>query len=126
MSITAGDFNTAVGAQMRAEIAAHNQSVKSAAEAMDIQRRVLIRYLDGERNIPISVVVRLAHVLGMPVHLIVQRAEARGHDQHQSLPPPATPEGAATATGTEPSPSLWHDTAANPGPSRAPRQSDRV
>ena len=77
MDTTPEEFNAAVGAQMRAEIAAHGYSVKGAADAMGIARGVLIRYLDGERNIPISVVARLADMLGMPMTTLVRRAEDR-------------------------------------------------
>jgi len=74
-------FNTAIGAQMRAEIAAHGYTVKGAAEAMGISRGVLIRYLDGERNIPISVAARLADLFGLPLSTLVQRAEDRASTQ---------------------------------------------
>ena len=77
MGTSPEDFNRAVGAQMRAEIAAHGYSVKGVAEAMGIARGVLIRYLDGERNIPISVVARLTDVLGVSMSTLVRRAEDR-------------------------------------------------
>lgn len=77
METTPEQFNSAVGAQMRAEIAAHGYTVKGMAEAMGIARGVLIRYLDGERNIPISVAARLADALNMPMSTLVRRAEDR-------------------------------------------------
>lgn len=77
MDTSPEDFNIAVGAQMRAEIAAHGYSVKGAAESMGMARGVLIRYLDGERNIPISVAARLADLLDMPMPTLVERAEDR-------------------------------------------------
>ncbi|MGC0144423.1 helix-turn-helix domain-containing protein [Pseudactinotalea sp. Z1732] len=77
METTSERFNAAVGAQMRAEIAAHGYNVKSAAEAMGIARGVLIRYLEGQRNIPISVAARLADLLEMPLSTLIQRAEDR-------------------------------------------------
>jgi len=70
-------YTLAVAAQLRAEIAAAGLSVVAASKRSGIPRGTLVRYLDGTREIPVSVMYRIAHALGLDVSTVAGRADDR-------------------------------------------------
>lgn len=70
-------YTLAVAAQLRAEIAAAGLSVVGAAKKSGVPRGTLVRYLDGTREIPVSVMYRLALALGVDVPTLIERADDR-------------------------------------------------
>jgi len=77
MATTPEAFSRAVGASMRAEIAAAGLNVAGVAKQMGISRPVLTNYIAGVRSAPISVIQRLAEVLEIQPDTIVRRAQER-------------------------------------------------
>lgn len=70
-------FSLALAAQVRAEIAARDESVASVARITGINRETLDRWVKGERAFNIPNTYRVAIALGMDPHLLVLRAEER-------------------------------------------------
>jgi len=77
MDSTVDAYNAAVGAQMKAEIYGAGLNIKTASGKTGINYRTLIRYIDGERNIPIPVVFQIADATGLDARTIVGRAQER-------------------------------------------------
>jgi len=79
----ADDFVRALGAQVRAEIAAAGTSARAVAETAGMQPVVLSRYLKGQRDMPISTFVRILNAieniagLKLDPRVVVARAEDR-------------------------------------------------
>jgi hypothetical protein len=71
------EVKPAVGAQMKAEIFGAGLNIKTASNKTGINYRTLIRYIDGERNIPVPVVYQIADAVGLDARTIVERAEER-------------------------------------------------
>ena len=83
MTVDPDAFAKALGAQMRAEIAAAGLSARAVAHRAGMQPVVLGRYLNGERDMPVSVLARvlnaieaLAGVRALP-NVVLRRAEER-------------------------------------------------
>lgn len=70
-------FTLAVAAQLRAEISAAGLSVAEAARRSNVPRGSLVRYLDGTRELPVSVMYQMADTLGISVPVFVTRADER-------------------------------------------------
>jgi transcriptional regulator with XRE-family HTH domain len=77
MVSTPKQFSATVGAEIRAEAAAQGTRIKDLAARMGINRVVLIRYLDGTRDFPLTVLYRAAEALGVSPRVIIQRASER-------------------------------------------------
>ncbi|MCD7100475.1 helix-turn-helix domain-containing protein [Pseudoclavibacter sp. 13-3] len=90
MDTAAERFNRAVGAQIRAEIAAHGDTVKGVSEKTGISRSSLVKYLDGERHIPVSSVYRISSLWALPPEVIVERASERYFLDESQRRSPAT------------------------------------
>ncbi|MGP5376326.1 helix-turn-helix domain-containing protein [Brachybacterium alimentarium] len=71
------DYLTAVGQQLRAEIAAAGTSAKKISEKISMDRTTLHRYLHGQRDIPLSALVRIAGGIGVDPAVVLDRAEER-------------------------------------------------
>lgn len=69
-------MNDAVAATLRAEMAARRMQRKELAEGSGIPVRTLSRYLDGEREISINTLARVAPVLGLTAGEIWSKATA--------------------------------------------------
>lgn len=85
MDTAAARFNRAVGSQIKAEIAAHGETVKGVAERSGISRSSLIKYLDGDRHIPVSSVYRIGQLWGLAPEIIVERATERFNSDEQRM-----------------------------------------
>lgn len=70
-------FNTAVGRQLRAEIAAARSSIAAMAREIGIARSALDNYVTGKRAIPVPVVYLVCAVIDIEPHVIFSRAEER-------------------------------------------------
>lgn len=70
-------FGQAIAAQVRAEIAAADESVASVARKTGINRETLDRWVKGERALSVPTLYRIADAIGVPPHTIVRRAEER-------------------------------------------------
>lgn len=92
----AESYNAIVGAQLRAEIAAAGMSVAEAARRSGIPRQTLIRYLDGQREIPVPILYRIGALVDVTPGSIIERAGDRysktyglGHVLHERQLPNA-------------------------------------
>lgn len=72
-------FGQVVAAQVRAEIAAADESVASVARLTGINRETLDRWVKGERALSVPTLFRIADALKLDAHTIVKRAEERFH-----------------------------------------------
>lgn len=70
-------FGQTVAAQVRAEIAAADESVASIARTTGINRETLDRWVKGERALSVPTLYRIAVALGVDPHTIIRRAEER-------------------------------------------------
>jgi transcriptional regulator with XRE-family HTH domain len=70
-------FGQVVAAQVRAEIAAAEESVASIARKTGINRETLDRWVKGERALSVPTLYRIAAALNIAPHTIVLRAEER-------------------------------------------------
>ena len=74
-----GTMNDAVAATLRGELAARRVQRKDLAEAAGIPGRTLARYLDGEREISINTLAKIARALDLtPAEVWVRAAERLG------------------------------------------------
>ena len=73
----ANRFTVALGAQIRAEAAYRRVSVAQLARDVDIDRSTLIRYLDGKREMPISLLYDIGRDLGVSPQVIMNRTIER-------------------------------------------------
>lgn len=71
------DYLSAVGQQLRAEIAASGTSAKKISEKISMDRTTLHRYLHGQRDIPLSALIRIAGGIGIDPATVLDRAEER-------------------------------------------------
>jgi transcriptional regulator with XRE-family HTH domain len=78
------EASAALGAQVRAEAAARGVTIKALAAAIGKDRSQLIRYLDGERDFPVSVVYAVADALDMSVSLLISRGVDRLEERQRS------------------------------------------
>lgn len=70
-------FAQAVSAQVRAEIAARDESVLGLSRKTGIPRGSLLRWVSGERALTVPNLYKIATALRMDPHLLVMRAEER-------------------------------------------------
>jgi len=71
------DFKLQLGAELKAEIARAGLRHKVCAEAIDVHPVSFSRYLNGTRDMPISVLFSLCSYLGVDVAQVVENAERR-------------------------------------------------
>ena len=67
----------AIADQMRAEIAACGKTITSVARETGIHYQSLYRYMHGTRDIPASIIVKVAGSVGVEPSLIMSRAYER-------------------------------------------------
>lgn len=67
----------ALGAEIRAEAAAQKIPLSRLAETTGVGRVSLYRYLDGTREMPVSVLLRSADTLHVSVGVLIDKAEQR-------------------------------------------------
>ncbi|WP_314423304.1 helix-turn-helix transcriptional regulator [uncultured Microbacterium sp.] len=77
MTTPAEDYNSAVGRQLKGEIAAAGSSIARMARDIDVSRSALDNYTTGKRDIPIPVLYRVCAVIGVAPHVILERAQER-------------------------------------------------
>lgn len=70
-------FIEAVLQQLRAEMAARDISGAKAAEQAGVAYSVLVRYLRGERALPLVTLYRILEILDVPVTTFMARVEER-------------------------------------------------
>jgi transcriptional regulator with XRE-family HTH domain len=68
-------FNLAVAAELRAERARTKQTVASVVDATGLSKASVLRYLDGERDIPTTAFVAICRALGVSPTVLFERAE---------------------------------------------------
>lgn len=73
----AEDYNSAVGRQLKAEIAAAGSSIARMARDIDVSRSALDNYTTGKRDIPVPVLYLVSDVVGVPPPVILDRAAER-------------------------------------------------
>lgn len=81
VSIQAAQTTAAVLAQLSAEITAHGYTVKSLALAMGQDYNTYRRWVIGEREIPLTVLMQSLQTIGVAPDVFMQRAadrQARG------------------------------------------------
>ena len=71
------DFLQAVSQQIRAETSAAGLSAAKVARSIGMDRTTLHRYYNGERDIPLSALFRIAEGIGIDPAIILDRAEQR-------------------------------------------------
>jgi len=67
----------ALADQVRAEIAAAGMSGRALSQGIGIANPTLSRYLNGSRDMPVSVLVRIGQYVGVPPAVIFERAYER-------------------------------------------------
>jgi len=70
-------IQSALVAQVKAEMGAQDMKQKDMAAKVGMQTSTLSRYLSGERDIPMPVVFSFASALDLSIIELVQRAERR-------------------------------------------------
>lgn len=70
-------LETALSAEIRAEMAAQDVSQGALAERVSISREALSRYLRGTRALPVDVYLRLSLELGLGPDELMIRAQKR-------------------------------------------------
>ena len=70
-------FGQTIAAQVRAEIAAADETVASIARKSGINRETLDSWVKGERPLSMPTLFRIADTLGVDASTIVRRAEER-------------------------------------------------
>jgi transcriptional regulator with XRE-family HTH domain len=70
-------YQDAVLAQLNAEIAAHDHTIRSLAVAMDIDYNTLRRYMLGERSIPMTTLWAVLGTLEVEEGTFMARAKER-------------------------------------------------
>lgn len=70
-------LETALSAEIRAEMAAQDVSQGALAERVSISREALSRYLRGTRALPVDVYLRLSLELGLGPDELMTRAQKR-------------------------------------------------
>lgn len=73
----------ALVAEIRAEAAAQQLTTTTLAERAGISRPSAYRYLAGERDLPVSVLLDFARVLGVPASDLLDRAQQRARRDPQ-------------------------------------------
>lgn len=73
----AARFTTAVRAEIKAEASAQDMPYKLLAEASGVSYQSLLRYLSGERDMPMSALATLCNALSTSPAVIFARAESR-------------------------------------------------
>ena len=81
------DATEAVAAELRAERAAARLTVEELADLSGVHRGTLLRYLNAKRDIPVSTLVQIAEGLGVPAHLILERASERMSEKRSNVTP---------------------------------------
>lgn len=79
MKTPAEQYNSAVGRQLRAEIAASRSSIAAMARTIGIARSALDNYVTGKRAIPVPVVYSVCAAVDLEPHVLLARAEERLH-----------------------------------------------
>lgn len=74
-------FTDAVIAQLNAEIGASEYSARSLAKKMGISYGVFLRYLTGERDIPLQVMFNAITALALDADQFIKRAQARAEQR---------------------------------------------
>lgn len=69
----------ALGQEIRAEAAALDITLKALAEAVHIDRTSLYKYLDGQRAMPLPVLMDIASVLRLHPAELLDRGEQRAN-----------------------------------------------
>lgn len=77
MDYTPEQYTSAVAAQLRAERGASKMTIHELAEKSGVMEQSLQRYLNEKRDIPIPVLYQICSGLGVSVHEVIRRAEAR-------------------------------------------------
>lgn len=80
MDNRASEFASALAAQLRAERAARQMTMKDVAVASGLADSTVHRYLNGKRDIPVSHLFSMASVLQVDVECLVSRTMERLQD----------------------------------------------
>ena len=76
-------FLHALGSEIRAEAAARRIPLRTLAERAGIARSALYHYLDGQRDLPLSVLLRISDLIDMQPDVLMRRAEERARRDAQ-------------------------------------------
>lgn len=77
MGVYSENLPTAMAEQLRSEKGAAELTYQEIADALDIHQQSVIRYFKGTRDIPMSVVIRLAELFGLTPAELMERATER-------------------------------------------------
>ena len=70
-------LEAALMTEIRIELVTKDMNQQDLADALEMTKTTLNRYIKGHRSMPLSVLSRVARVLGTSAHELMERAEAR-------------------------------------------------
>ncbi|MFS0715521.1 helix-turn-helix transcriptional regulator [Arthrobacter sp. 1P04PC] len=70
-------LEAAIATQIKVELVERSMDQKDLAEAIEIERATLNRYMTGKRSIPMPTFFRIAETFGLSPRQLMERAEAR-------------------------------------------------
>lgn len=76
-------LEAALSTQIKVELVERGMNQKDLAEAVDIGRPALNRYMNGHQSMPMPTFFKVAEVLGLSPRVLMQRAEARVQPESQ-------------------------------------------
>lgn len=76
-------FVRALGAEVRTAATVAQVKIGDLAEAVDVSRMSLTRYLNGEREMTVPTLCRIADELGVSVATLIERATRRAEEDAQ-------------------------------------------
>lgn len=74
----------AISKQIAVELVERDMDQKALAEAVGVERATMNRYMKGHRSMPMPVFFKVAEALGVTPQVLMQRAEARIHQEAQT------------------------------------------
>ena len=70
-------LEAALMTEIRIELVTKDMNQQDLADALEMTKTTLNRYIKGHRSMPLGVLSRVARVLGTSAHELMERAEAR-------------------------------------------------
>lgn len=74
-------LEAALMTEIRMELVAHDMTQQTLAEKLETTKATLNKYLKGHRSMPLGFLSRVAQILGVSVHELMERAETRASKQ---------------------------------------------
>lgn len=70
-------LEAALMVEIKMELVATGKTQQELADALEMPKTTLNRYIKGHRSMPLSVLSKVARVLGTSAHELMERAEVR-------------------------------------------------